>query len=112
MRVLIIHLQKEEDLQTVAPLLMELGLFNTAILDGEGIENVGVPQDQLFASFKNLFGQGSAYNRTLVSPVPDMNCVQAFIHLCERQGLDFRNPDTGWVLSFPCDFYTGEEAEP
>lgn len=109
MRVLIIHLQKEEDLQTAASLLMELGLFNTAIVDGEGIENIGVPQDQLFASFQNLFGQGSAYNRTLISPVPDLEMVHTFLHLCEVQGLDFKQPETGWVLSFPCDFYTGAE---
>ncbi len=107
MRVLIIHLQKEEDLQTVASLLMELGLFNTAILDGEGIENIGVPQDQLFASFQNLFGQGSAYNRTLITPVADMDFIKTFLHLCEVQGLDFKNPETGWVLSFPCDFFSG-----
>ena len=109
MRVLIIHLEKEEDLQTAASLLMELGLFDTAIIDGEGIENIGVPQDQLFASFQNLFGQGSAYNRTLISPVPDLDMVQTFIHLCEVQGLDFKTPDTGWVLSFPCDFHVGAE---
>ena len=111
MRVLIVHLEKEADLQIAAPLLMELGLFNTAILDGEGLENIGVPQDQLFSSFQNLFGQGSAYNRTLVSPVPDLDCVKSFIHLCERQGLDFKVPDTGWVVSFPCDFYAGVEAD-
>ncbi len=111
MRVLIIHLEKEADLQIAAPLLMELGLFNTAILDGEGLENIGVPQDQLFSSFQNLFGQGSAYNRTLISPVPDLDCVKSFIHLCERQGLDFKDPNTGWVLSIPCDFYAGVEAD-
>lgn len=109
MRVLVVHLQKEEDLQTVASLLMELGLFNTAILDGEGIENIGVPQDQLFASFQNLFGQGSAYNRTLISPVPDMETIHSLIHLCDLQGLDFKKPDTGWILSFPCDLYVGTE---
>jgi hypothetical protein len=108
-RVLIIHLQKETDLQVVASLLMELGLFNTAIVDGEGIENIGVPQDQLFASFQNLFGHGSAYNRTLICPVPDQDTVKSFVHLCERQGLDFKNPETGWVLSFPCDIYAGPE---
>jgi len=109
MRVLIIHLQKEEDLQKVASLLMEMGLFNTAIVDGEGIENIGVPQDQLFASFQNLFGQGSAYNRTLICPVPDMDTIDTFVHLCEVQGLDFKQPDTGWLLSFPCDLYIGAE---
>ncbi len=111
MRVLIIHLQKEADLQTAASLLMELGLFDTAILDGEGIENVGVPQERIFSSFQNLFGQGSAYNRTLISPVPDLESVKAFVHLCERQGLDFTNPDTGWVLSFPCDYFLGAETD-
>lgn len=109
MRALIIHLQKEEDLQKVASLLMELGLFNTAIVDGEGIENIGVSQDQLFASFQNLFGQGSAYNRTLVCPVPDIETVKTFVHLCEVQELDFNKPDTGWILSFPCDYYIGPE---
>lgn len=109
MRVLIIHLEKEADLQTAASLLIELGLFDTAILDGEGVENVGVPQERIFSSFQNLFGQGSAYNRTLISPVPDLECVKTFLHLCENQGLDFKHPDTGWVLSFPCDFFVGPE---
>lgn len=109
MRALIIHLQKEEDLKMVASLLMELGLFSTAIIDGEGIENIGVPQEQLFASFQNLFGQGSAYNRTLICPVPDMKTIDTFVHLCKMQGLDFKKPDTGWLLSFPCDVYLGEE---
>ncbi len=109
MRVLIIHLLKEEDPQTVSSLLIELGLFNTAIVDGEGVENIGVPQDQLFASFQNLFGQGSAYNRTLIAPVPDMDTVEMFLHLCEGQGIDFKKSDTGWLLSFPCDFFVGVE---
>ncbi len=109
MRVLMIHLQKEEDLQTVSSLLIELGLFSTAIVDGEGVENIGVTQDQLFASFQNLFGQGSAYNRTLITPVPDMDTVHMFLHLCEGQGLDFKKANTGWVLSFPCDFFVGAE---
>jgi len=108
-RVLMIHLQKEEDLQTVSSLLIELGLFSTAIVDGEGVENIGVTQDQLFASFQNLFGQGSAYNRTLITPVPDMDTVHMFLHLCEGQGLDFKKADIGWVLSFPCDFFVGAE---
>lgn len=111
MHVLMIHLKQETHLRTVASLLMEMELFDTAILDGEGVENIGVSQEQLFGSFQDLFGRGDAYNRTLCCPVKDPATVKTFAHLCEQQGIDFKQPDTGWVLSFPCDFYIGPEAD-
>ena len=110
MRVLILCLQKEQDLKTAASLLLEIGLFSTAILDGEGLENIGVPQEQLFSSFQNLFGQGSAYNRTLISPVRNLETVELFVHLCKKEGIDFSRPETGWIVSFPCDFFRGSES--
>lgn len=109
MRLLIVHLKKEDDLSVVAALLLELGLFNAAVLDGEGIENIGVQQEALFSSFENLFGKGSVYNRTLVVPVPDMEVVENFLALCKHEDIDFTVPDVGWVLSFPCDVFRGPE---
>jgi len=109
MRLLIIHLKKESQVVKAGSLLLELGLFDAAVLDGESLENLGVGQAALFSSFQNLFGGGSAYNRTILVPVPDTETVKDFLHLCEQEGIRFQDPEVGWILVLPTELFVGPE---
>lgn len=104
---MLIVLREEELIGKVAPLLLELGLFDATILDGEGAENAAAAEVPVFSSFRSIFGEGYRYNKTLLVPVSSEDDVQEFTTLCDTQGIHFKDGSAGYILVFPVSLAVG-----
>ncbi|MFW5800895.1 MAG: hypothetical protein ACOCVC_02580 [Spirochaeta sp.] len=109
MYIATIVLKQEQLLKRISAILIECGLFDSTILDGEGIENVAGQTNPLFRELRGLFGQELVYNRTIIVHVPEREILDDFIALCKREKIDFAKPDVGFVMAHTCDLYYGPE---
>jgi hypothetical protein len=107
MRLLLLILKDESLLNPVSAALLEVGLYDATVLDGEGIDGFGDVGMPLFASFKGLFGTEYSYNRSLFIPVSDHRQVKEFLKICRSEGIDLANPSKACLLSMPAVLYDG-----
>lgn len=105
---MVIILKKESLLKKILSLMIELELYDTTVLDGESIENVAAKKIPIFSDLNTLFGHQTSYNRTILSYIPDGTTTENFIELCREEGIDFREPEIGCVMTIPCNLYLGE----
>ncbi len=110
MYIAIIILKQEALLKRLSAILIECGLFDSTVLDGEGIENAAGQGDSLFRELRGLFGGELAYNRTFIVHVPEREMLDDFVDLCRREKIDFTQRDVGLVMAYPCEFFLGPEA--
>ncbi len=111
MKLLVIILKNESLLEQVTSALVEAGLYDSSVLDGENIETLADASMPLFTSFKNLFGEDFSYNRTVISPVRDPRAVQDVLDIFEQENIDFTDPDTGTLMTIPCVLFNGDNRE-
>lgn len=111
MKLLVVILKNERLFDRISSILLEVGLFDSSVLDGENIESLKDTAMPLFSSFKSLFGKDYSYNRTIIGPVYDNEAIFQFVKICEKEGIDFSNPETGCLFSLPCSIYTGDNGE-
>lgn len=108
MHLLIIILKDESLLKKLLSLLIEFELYDSTVLDGESIENIAARNIPLFSDLNSLFGKESVYNRTILCYVPDDETAKSFIQVCKQEGIDFKKPDTGCIMTVPCSLFIGE----
>ncbi len=65
MMLLIAIVRDESLVQPLVRVLVEMELFDSAVLDGEAVENLAVRTIPLFEDVGRWFGQTLAYNRAL-----------------------------------------------
>ncbi len=111
MKLMIIILKDESLLDRISSILLEVGLFDSSVLDGESIESLSDEGLPLFASFKSLFGKEYSYNRTLFIPVGDARDIKVFLHICQKEGIDFSNPEKACLMTLPCQIYDGSNGD-
>ncbi len=104
---MIVILKKESLTKKLVSILIECGLYDSTVLDGEGIENVATQTIPLFSELRGLFGEELVYNKTVIAYVPDRETIDDFVALCAKDGLDFANDDVGVVMAFPCTVFVG-----
>ena len=109
MLVAVLVLKKEELLNAVSAVLIECGLFESTVLDGEGLENVAGQASELFRELRGLFGRELVYNRTFIIHVPERSMLDDFIELCKAEGIDFTKPNMGFLMAYPCEIFIGPE---
>ncbi len=109
MYIMITVLKKENQIKKLISILLELGLFDSTVLDGEGIENVAALTMPVFSELRDLFGQESEYHKTVITYVPDRRDIDTFVSICREEGIDFKSEKTGFILVFPCEIYIGPQ---
>ncbi len=109
MYIMITVLKDEPRIKKLISILLELGLFDSTVLDGEGIENVAALTMPVFSELRNLFGEESQYHKTVITHVPERSTVDQYVEICREEGIDFKNDETGFILVFPCEIYIGPE---
>ena len=109
MLVAVLVLKKEELLKTVSSILIECGLFESTVLDGEGLENVAGQASELFRELRGLFGRELVYNRTFIIHVPEKSMLEDFLELCRSEEIDFTKPNIGFIMAYPCEIFIGPE---
>jgi len=103
--LLMVILKEERHLKTVINAMIELGLFDATILDGEAVENLATQTLPLFADVGQWFGHNLAYNRTLLVLVPDRRQAEEFVALCGRDGVDLRDPAIATMALLPAESF-------
>ena len=104
---MIVILKKEALTKKLVSILIECGLYDSTVLDGEAIENVATQTIPLFSELRGLFGEELVYNKTVIAHVPDRGTIDDFIALCAKDGIDFAHDDVGVVMAFPCAVFVG-----
>jgi len=109
--ILVIVLKKEPLIKKITSLLIELGLFDACILEGEGVEEAAAQAIPLFSSLQDLFGGEYSTTKFILAPVPDLDTVREFLSLSRSEGIDFREPGTGAVAALPCSFFVSADQD-
>ncbi len=107
--VAILVLKSEAYAKTVVSTLIELGLFDSTVLDGEGVENVATETIPVLSEVTALFGQDIVFNKTIITVVPDRDAVYELNRSLQRDGIDLNTPEVGTLMAFPCEIYIGAE---
>lgn len=103
MYVMIIILKEEKLLKKLISILVEFGMYDASVLDGEGIENLAVQTDPLFSSLRGLFSETYVYNKTIITPVSEKKTVRTFVKVCREEGIEFKGNDIGSIIIIPCE---------
>lgn len=109
MYIMIVIIKNEKKLNKLISILIELGLYDSTILDGECIETGVVDTLPLFKELALLFSNEEfIYNKTIITQVPDKETLDAFVNICLEEDIDFTKPNIGSVMAFKCDLFVGE----
>lgn len=109
LHVMIIILKSEAYARPVVSTLVEHELFDTTVLDGEGVENVASETTTIFSEVTALFGQDIPFNKTIITVVPNRQTVFTINAALKRDGIDLTQPEVGTLVAFPCPIYIGAE---
>ncbi|MCX7819561.1 MAG: hypothetical protein N2652_10225 [Kiritimatiellae bacterium] len=101
--LLLLILKDERRIETVVNALIELGLFDATILDGEAVENLATQTLPLFADVGRWFGHNLAYHRALLIVLPERRAAEEFVDLCARDGLNLRDPQVAVMALIPAE---------
>lgn len=107
MEIVVIILKNESLLERIASIFIECELFDTTILDGEGVETIASETSEIFNEIQRFFGNTMNYHRTIISAVPDKESISELISLFKEENIDFTDGNTGIIMAFPCTFYLG-----
>ncbi len=105
--VAIIQLKREEHLDTVSALLIELGVFEVSIVESEGVEQYAQRMPVL-NSMGSIFGGWMEHHRTIICRVPSEEKLEKLVEYAARDGIEFNSPDVGALFAMPCSYYIGE----
>jgi len=108
MQILLIILHREDLLDDVLSVLVEMEITGAIVLDGTSMERVLAEDVPIFAGLLETIGRG-AHAKAILAPVPDRDVLESLVPLLEEVGADFSSPDLGRVFSIPVDFHLGPE---
>lgn len=101
MELLIIVLNKEEYLEKVLSLLVELEVKGATILDSEGLGRFLAYRVPIFAGLQEMFGQTKVTSKTILAVVKDKDFMDNFKRLTKKEDIDFTQSDTGIIVTVP-----------
>lgn len=109
MYVVMIILKSEAFARPVISTLVELELYDSSVLDGEGVENVASETAPILSEVTTLFGQDILFNKTIFTVVPNRHTITEIDQALKRDGIDLRKPEVGTLVAVPCPVYIGAE---
>jgi len=101
MELLIIFLYAREHLEKIASLLVEVGVTEATITEGQALGQFLAFEVPIFAGLRQLVGEKRRHATTILAVVEDEKKVDALIRLLRDEGIDFTQPGTGVILSLP-----------
>ncbi len=102
MWLLIAILKNETVAEKMLSAMLELELTDTAVIDGEAVENLAARSFALFSEVGRLFSERLRYNRVLLCRLPDRSAALDLQQLCRDDGIDLHDSQTGFFLLVPC----------
>ena len=110
MQLLVIVLNKEEYLEDVLSLFVELDIGGATILDSVGMGRILSHDIPIFAGFRDLIVGNRPYNKTILTVVEDDKVAEIINGLKSICG-NFADPGTGLIFSLPVNKVWGMRQE-
>lgn len=111
MEVLIVILNKEEYLETILSILVELEVLGATILNSEGLGHFLAYEVPIFAGLRRLVGEKKAANKTILALVEKEDFLSRFTELLAQENIDFTQPGTGSIFTLPVSHAITPEEE-
>lgn len=108
MQILLIILHREDLLDDVLSVLVEMEVTGVIVLDGTSMERILAEEVPIFAGLLETIGRGT-HTKAILAPIQDRGILESLGSLLEEAGADFSSPDIGRVFSLPVDFYLGPD---
>jgi nitrogen regulatory protein P-II 1 len=102
MVLFILFLNKEEYLEDVLTLFVELGISGATVLESVGMGHILSHDVPIFAGFRDLFKVNRPHNRTVLAVIEE-SVVQDLANGLEIICGSFDEPGTGVFLTVPID---------
>lgn len=103
MELLVIILNRPESLNDLLSVLVESGITQATILDSEGMGRHIANEIPIFAGLKQLIGESSTHNRTILAIAKNKDLINDFQKLLKEIEVDFSKPGTGIMFSLPIE---------
>jgi hypothetical protein len=103
MLLMLIFLHREEYLEDILTILVELGARSTTILESHSLGEFLAFEVPIFAGLRQLMGEKRAPSKTIIALLEDPNHFNRFQRLMEEQDIDFTQPGTGTLVTLPVD---------
>jgi len=101
MELLVIILNKEEYLEKILSILVELEVPGATILDSQGLGHFLAYEIPIFAGLRKLVGEEKSANRTILAAVKDNNFLSKFKKILAEEEIDFSKENTGVIMTLP-----------
>lgn len=101
MELLIIILNKEEHVEKILEMLVELGVSGATIINSEGLGHFLAYEIPIFAGLRQMVGEKKSPTKTILSLIDDKEFIPKFKELLDEEKIDFAQPDTGLIITLP-----------
>jgi nitrogen regulatory protein P-II 1 len=101
MELLIVILNREEHLETILSILVELEVSGATILNSEGLGHFLAYEVPIFAGLRHLVGERKTENKMILALVEDKGFFTEFKKMLAAEKIDFTEPGTGVILTIP-----------
>ena len=99
-----IILNKEEYVDDLLSVMMELEITGATILDGVGMERVLANDVPIFAGLIQSMAGSRPYNKNIIALLKDKNTLTRLIGVLKEIGIDFKEPGVGGIFALPVSF--------
>ena len=103
MLLAIIFLHREEYLEDILTILVEISARSTTILDSHSLGEFLAFEVPIFAGLRQLLGEKRAPSKTILVLLEDAYHFERFLKLLTEQEIDFTKPGTGTLITLPVD---------
>jgi nitrogen regulatory protein P-II 1 len=101
MELLMIILNREEHLETILSILVELEVSGATILNSEGLGHFLAYEVPIFAGLRHLVGERKTENKMILALVENKEFFAEFKKMLAAEKIDFTEPGTGVILTIP-----------
>ena len=111
MYLVIIILNKEEVLDDILSILVELGSTDTTIIESQSMGGVLAHRIPIFAGLRLQLGAKNIYSKTIFAISDDKEIGKKIVYLLKDSGIDF-NDGTGRIIVVKIESIFGEPQLP
>lgn len=111
MYLLVIVLHREEFLEDVLAVLVELGVTDATVIDSESMGAVLAYKVPIFAGLRFDLKGGRRYSKTIFALVEDKEIGDQVVHLLKETDVDLEIPGTGMVITIKVESALGTPSE-
>ncbi|MHA2601019.1 MAG: hypothetical protein AM324_002675 [Candidatus Thorarchaeota archaeon SMTZ1-83] len=111
MYLLIIILNKEEYLDDVLSVLIEMGITDVTIVDTQSLEMALAYRVPIFAGLKFQLGGRTPYSKTIFALADDKNTGKEIIELLKEVGIDLEEKGVARIVTIAVESVLGTPPE-